>query len=80
MDDDKREDIIHEDVGFAGEPIRFEMLDCDGKGRVGTGSVQEATIVEVLKRRGFLVYPPGRFITVPATALVSMKDEAPDGG
>jgi hypothetical protein len=64
MATEEREDIIHDNVGNAGEPIHFELLDCDGEGRVGTGSVQESTIIEILKRRGFLVLAPGTFVSV----------------
>ncbi len=71
MADDESTDIIYEDVGVSGEPIRFEILDCDGKGLRGAGEVQESTVVEILRRRGFHIIPPGTFVTVTADPLVN---------
>jgi hypothetical protein len=63
------DDIIHDDVGKAGDPIKCELLDVDGCGLKAHVEIQESSMVELLKRRGFLVYAPGTFITVQATTL-----------
>jgi len=62
-------DVLHADVGKAGDPIRAEVF-IDNMDEPVDIAFSEATLVELLKRRGFLVYAPGSFISVPATTLV----------
>ena len=71
-------DIIHDDVGKAGDTIKCELLDVDERGLTVHAEIQETTVVEVLKRRGFLVYAPGTYISVTAATTKHEPEEPND--